>query len=152
MAKIISAKDACSLIKSGMTLFVGGFLKCGTPTEVIKEILKTDTKDLTLVGNDTSFVDSDRGSLVSAKKVKKVIASHIGLNPETGRQMNAGEMEVELVPQGTLSERIRSAGAGLGDGAICLPAAAATAARYGFWSGLRLYRCADPLGIVPGQK
>lgn len=114
MAKIISAKDACSLIKSGMTLFVGGFLKCGTPTEVIKEILKTDTKDLTLVGNDTSFVDSDRGSLVSAKKVKKVIASHIGLNPETGRQMNAGEMEVELVPQGTLSERIRSAGAGLG--------------------------------------
>lgn len=114
MAKIISAKDACSLIKSGMTLFVGGFLKCGTPTEVIKEILKTDIKDLTLVGNDTSFVDSDRGSLVSAKKVKKVIASHIGLNPETGRQMNAGEMEVELVPQGTLSERIRSAGAGLG--------------------------------------
>lgn len=114
MAKIISAKDACSLIKSGMTLFVGGFLKCGTPTEVIKEILKTDTKNLTLVGNDTSFVDSDRGSLVSAKKVKKVIASHIGLNPETGRQMNAGEMEVELVPQGTLSERIRSAGAGLG--------------------------------------
>ena len=114
MAKIISAKDACSLIKSGMTLFVGGFLKCGTPTEVIKEILKTDTKDLTLVGNDTSFVDSDRGSLVSAKKVKKVIASHFGLNPETGRQMNAGEMEVELVPQGTLSERIRSAGAGLG--------------------------------------
>jgi acetate CoA/acetoacetate CoA-transferase alpha subunit len=114
MAKIISAKDACSFIKSGMTLFVGGFLKCGTPTEVIKEILKTDIKDLTLVGNDTSFVDSDRGTLVANKRVKKVIASHIGLNPETGRQMNAGELEVELVPQGTLAERIRSAGAGLG--------------------------------------
>lgn len=114
MAKIISAVQACSLIKSGMTLFVGGFLKCGTPKEVIKEILKTDTKDLTLVGNDTSLVDSDRGLLVVNKRVKKVIASHIGLNPETGRQMNAGEMEVELVPQGTLCERIRAAGAGLG--------------------------------------
>ena len=114
MVKIISAKEACSFIKSGMTLLIGGFLKCGTPTEVIKEILKTDIKDLTVVGNDTCFPDSDRGLLVSEKKCKKVIASHIGMNPETGRQMNAGELEVELVPQGTLSERIRSAGAGLG--------------------------------------
>ncbi len=114
MAKIISAKEACSFIKSGMTVLIGGFLKCGTPTEVINEILKTDIKDLTIVGNDTSFTDSDRGLLVSEKRCKKVIASHIGMNPETGRQMNAGELEVELVPQGTLSERIRSAGAGLG--------------------------------------
>ncbi len=114
MAKIISAKEACSFIKSGMTLLVGGFLKCGTPMEVIKEILKTDIKDLTLVANDTSYIDSDRGTLVVNKRIKKVIASHIGLNPETGRQMNAGELEVELVPQGTLAERIRAAGAGLG--------------------------------------
>ena len=114
MAKIISAKEACSFIKSGMTLLVGGFLKCGTPMEVIKEILKTDIKDLTLIANDTSYIDSDRGTLVVNKRVKKVIASHIGLNPETGRQMNAGELEVELVPQGTLAERIRAAGAGLG--------------------------------------
>ncbi len=114
MVKIISAKDACSFIKSGMTLLIGGFLKCGTPTEVIKEILKTDINNLTLVGNDTSFVDSDRGTLVANKRVKKVIASHIGMNPETGRQMNSGEIEVELVPQGTLAERIRAAGAGLG--------------------------------------
>ncbi len=114
MAKIISAKEACSFIKSGMTLLVGGFLKCGTPMEVIKEILKTDIKDLTLIANDTSYIDSDRGTLVVNKRIKKVIASHIGLNPETGRQMNAGELEVELVPQGTLAERIRAAGAGLG--------------------------------------
>ncbi|MCR5506225.1 MAG: 3-oxoacid CoA-transferase subunit A [bacterium] len=114
MVKIISAKEACSFIKSGMTVLIGGFLKCGTPTEVIKEILKTDIKNLTIVGNDTSFADSDRGLLVSEKRCKKVIASHIGMNPETGRQMNAGELEVELVPQGTLCERIRSAGAGLG--------------------------------------
>lgn len=114
MDKIISAKEACSFIKSGMTLFVGGFLKCGTPMEVIKEILKTDIKDLTLVANDTSYIDSDRGTLVVNKRVRKVIASHIGLNPETGRQMNDGELEVELVPQGTLAERIRAAGAGLG--------------------------------------
>ncbi len=114
MVKIITAKEACSFIKSGMTLLIGGFLKCGTPTEVIKEILKTDIKDLTVVGNDTCFPDSDRGLLVSEKRCKKVIASHIGMNPETGRQMNAGELKVELVPQGTLSERIRSAGAGLG--------------------------------------
>ena len=114
MAKIISAKEACSFIKSGMTLLIGGFLKCGAPVEVINEILKTDIKDLTIIGNDTCFPDSDRGLLVSEKRCKKVIASHIGMNPETGRQMNSGELEVELVPQGTLSERIRAAGAGLG--------------------------------------
>ena len=114
MAKIISSKEACSFIKSGMTILIGGFLKCGTPTMVIDEILKSDIKDLTIVGNDTSFIDSDRGLLVANHRVKKVIASHIGMNPETGRQMNNGELEVELVPQGTLCERIRSAGAGLG--------------------------------------
>ena len=114
MNKIISVKEAVSFIKSGMTLMVGGFLKCGSPVKIIDELLKTDVSDLTLVGNDTSFVDSDRGKLVVAKKVSKVIASHIGMNPETGRQMNAGEIQVELVPQGTLAERIRAAGAGLG--------------------------------------
>ncbi|MBE6341110.1 MAG: CoA transferase subunit A [Bacteroidales bacterium] len=112
--KVISASEACKKIKSGMTLFVGGFLKCGSPTDVINEILKTDINNLTLVGNDTSYPDADRGLLVSAHKVKKVIATHIGLNKETGRQMLAGEIEVELVPQGTLCERIRAAGVGLG--------------------------------------
>ncbi len=112
--KLISANEACAKIESGMTLFVGGFLKCGSPTDVINEVLQSDINNLTLVGNDTSYPDSDRGLLVSAHKVSKVIASHIGLNKETGRQMMAGEIEVELVPQGTLCERIRAAGAGLG--------------------------------------
>ena len=113
--KLISATKACSFIKSGMTILIGGFLKCGTPVEVINEILKSDDiGDLTIVGNDTSYIDSDRGLLISAQKVKKVIASHIGLNRETGRQKVSGELEVELVPQGTLAERIRAAGAGLG--------------------------------------
>ncbi|MGL4977037.1 MAG: CoA transferase subunit A, partial [Cetobacterium sp.] len=72
------------------------------------------TKDLTLIANDTSFPDFERGKLILNKRVKKAIVSHIGTNPETGKQMNSGELEVELVPQGTLAERIRAAGAGLG--------------------------------------
>ena len=112
--KLISAKEAVTLIKSGDTLMVGGFLKCGTPTQVIQEIIQSDLKDLTLIANDTSYIDSDRGLLVCNRKLKKVIASHIGINPETGRQMNEKTLEVELVPQGTLAERIHAGGAGLG--------------------------------------
>ena len=112
--KVISQKEALQYIKSGDSLMVGGFLKCGTPQLVIQEILKSDIKDLTLIANDTCFVDSGRGLLVVHKKLKKVIASHIGTNAETGRQMNEGSLEVELVPQGTLAERIHAGGAGLG--------------------------------------
>ena len=92
----------------------GGFLKCGSPKEVIEKLLENGTKDLTLIANDTSFPDFERGKLVVNKRIKKAIVSHIGTNPETGKQMHSGEMEVELVPQGTLAERIRAAGAGLG--------------------------------------
>jgi acetate CoA/acetoacetate CoA-transferase alpha subunit len=112
--KVITPKEALNHIKSGDIVMVGGFLKCGTPQLVIQEILTSDIKDLTLIANDTCFMDSDRGLLVSHKKLKKVIASHIGTNPETGRQMNEGSLEVELVPQGTLAERIHAGGAGLG--------------------------------------
>lgn len=112
--KVISPKEALQYIQSGNSLMVGGFLKCGTPQLVIQEILKSDIKDLTLIANDTCFVDSGRGLLVVHKKLKKVIASHIGTNAETGRQMNEGSLEVELVPQGTLAERIHAGGAGLG--------------------------------------
>ncbi len=114
MAKIVSVHTAISFIKSNMSIMVGGFLKCGTPTKVINEILKTDINNLTLIANDTSYPDSDRGLLISNHRVKKVIASHIGLNPETGKQMNLGEIDVELTPQGSLCERIRAFGAGLG--------------------------------------
>ena len=100
--------------KDGMTLMFGGFLSVGTPKGIVREILESGAKDLTIIGNDTATPDSGIGILIAAKRVKKVIASHIGTNPETGRQMIAGELDVELVPQGSLAERIRCGGAGLG--------------------------------------
>lgn len=114
MYKVISVQKAAGLIRSGDSLMVGGFLKCGTPTLIIDQLLKNGVKDLTLIANDTSFPDSDRGKLIVAKCVKKAIVTHIGMNPETGRQMHDGSLDVELVPQGTLAERIRAGGAGLG--------------------------------------
>ena len=114
MAKIISAAEAAAKVKDGMTVMVGGFLGCGTPQTLVDQVLANGTKDLTLVCNDTAFPDSGVGKLVVSRQFKKVIVSHIGTNPETGRQMNAGELTVDLVPQGTLAERIRSAGFGLG--------------------------------------
>ena len=114
MAKIISAAEAAAKVKDGMTVMVGGFLGCGTPQSLVDQVLAQGTKDLTLVCNDTAFPDSGVGKLVVSRQFKKVIVSHIGTNPETGRQMNAGELDVDLVPQGTLAERIRSAGFGLG--------------------------------------
>lgn len=114
MHKIISVKQAADLIHSGNSVMVGGFLKCGTPTLVIEQLLKNGIKDLTLIANDTSFPDSDRGKLIVSQCVKKAIVTHIGMNPETGRQMHEGILDVELVPQGTLAERIRAGGAGLG--------------------------------------
>ncbi|MGL5427285.1 MAG: CoA transferase subunit A, partial [Cetobacterium sp.] len=91
-----------------------GFLKCGSPKEIIEKLLENGTKDLTIIANDTSFPDFEKGKLIVNKRVKKAIVSHIGTNPETGKQMNNGELKVELVPQGTLAERIRAAGSGLG--------------------------------------
>ena len=114
MAKIISTTDAMAFLKDGMTVMVGGFLGCGTPQTLVDQVLADGTKDLTLVCNDTAFPDAGVGKLVVNRQFKKVIVSHIGTNPETGRQMNAGELTVDLVPQGTLAERIRSAGFGLG--------------------------------------
>jgi len=97
-----------------MTIMFGGFMGVGTPPLLIEALLESGVKDLTIIGNDTAFVDTGVGPLISSGRVKKVIASHIGTNPETGRRMIAGEMLVELVPQGTLIERIRCGGAGLG--------------------------------------
>jgi len=114
MAKIISAAEAAAKVQDGMTVMVGGFLGCGTPQSLVDQVLAQGTKDLTLVCNDTAFPDAGVGKLVVSRQFKKVIVSHIGTNPETGRQMNAGELAVELVPQGTLAEQIRSAGFGLG--------------------------------------
>lgn len=112
--KKISEELAADLIQDGMSVMIGGFLKCGTPVRVIDRLIEKGTKNLTLIANDTSFADSDRGKLISHKRVSHAIVTHIGMNPETGNQMHAKEMVVELVPQGTLAERIRAGGAGLG--------------------------------------
>lgn len=114
MKEIISIQQAASLIKEGSSIMVGGFLRCGTPYKTINEVVKNKISNLTLIANDTCYPEYDRGQLIVNKLVKKAIVAHIGTNPETGRQMNSGELEVELVPMGTLVEKIRSAGAGLG--------------------------------------
>jgi len=112
--KIIDVADAVSKIEDGMTIMVGGFLGTGTPHTIVDAIVKKGVKNLTIISNDTGIKDSGVGRFIYNNMVKKVITSHIGTNPETGRQMNEKEIEVELVPQGTLAERIRSGGAGLG--------------------------------------
>ncbi|MBK5145760.1 acetate CoA-transferase subunit alpha [Budviciaceae bacterium BWR-B9] len=112
--KHIDIQQAAEYFRDGMTIMVGGFMGVGTPPRLVEALLNSGVKDLTIIANDTAFVDTGIGPLVVNGRVKKVIASHIGTNPETGRRMIAGEMEVELVPQGTLIERIRCGGAGLG--------------------------------------
>lgn len=114
MNKEIAIDQAIDLIEDGMTIMVGGFLGCGNPHRLIDKLVEKGTKNLTLICNDSSFPDYGVGKLIVNKQIKKLIASHVGTNPETGRQMNAGEMEVILVPQGTLAEQVRAAGAGLG--------------------------------------
>ncbi|RHW41684.1 acetate CoA-transferase subunit alpha [Neobacillus notoginsengisoli] len=114
MNKVISREEVSSFFRDGMTVMAGGFMGVGTPQELVDIMLEKNIKDITLIANDTAFIESGVGPLVVNHRVKKVIASHIGTNPETGRQMIAEEMEVELVPQGTLAERVRAGGSGLG--------------------------------------
>jgi acetate CoA/acetoacetate CoA-transferase alpha subunit len=112
--RTITLENAVSQIPDGSSLMVGGFMGVGTPELVIDELVRQGKRNLTVIGNDTALPGVGIGKLITAKLVRKVIASHIGLNPETQKKMLAGEMEVELVPQGTLIERIRAAGYGLG--------------------------------------
>jgi len=112
--KLISIQEAVDKVKDGMTLMIGGFLGVGTPENVIDALVARNVKNLTIIANDTSFVDKGLGKLIVNNQVKKVITSHIGTNKETGRQMNEGIIIVDLVPQGTLAEQIRAGGAGLG--------------------------------------
>ena len=101
-------------IPDAASLMIGGFMGVGTPERLIDELVRQGKRDLTVIANDTAMVGKGIGKLITAKLVRKVIASHIGLNPETQQKMLSGEMEVELIPQGTLIERIRAAGYGLG--------------------------------------
>jgi len=112
--KRISYADLRLRFHDGMSILFGGFMGCGTPDGIVRDLLDSGVRDLTIIGNDTACADTGIGILVANHRVRKVIASHIGTNPETGRQMIAGAIEVELVPQGTLAERIRCGGSGLG--------------------------------------
>lgn len=114
MNKIKTIDEALEYIKDGMTIAVGGFMGVGTPEKLVDAIIAKGVKNITLICNDSGTPDVGVGKWVVNRNVKKVIVSHVGMNPETGRQMNAGELEVDLVPQGTLAERVRAAGAGLG--------------------------------------
>lgn len=112
--KVQSVENAVKHIKSGSTLMYGGFGGIGNPPTLIKAILDNKVKDLTLIGNDAGFPEVGIGQLITARRAKKLIASHIGSNPNAGKQMNEGTLDIEFSPQGTLVERIRAGGAGLG--------------------------------------
>lgn len=117
---IITAQEAVNLIKEGDVVMVGGFLGCGSPDGLLKALEDKGTGGLSLVCNDCGIHNIKTGDqsslapLIVKKQFKKTIISHIGLNGEIQRQMNEGETDVVLVPQGTLAEVIRAAGAGLG--------------------------------------
>lgn len=118
--EILTSEEAMALVKPGQVVMVGGFMGCGSPPELLEALKKGNTGELTLVCNDCGLYNNEKNIAtgvavnVAEKQFARVITSHIGLNPEIQRQMIAGETRVDLIPQGTLAERIRSAGCGLG--------------------------------------
>ncbi len=114
MGKSIKAADIVEAIPNGATLLIGGFMAIGTPLRLIDELVRQRKRDLTVIANDTAKPGIGIGKLIVARAVARVVTSHIGTNPETQRQMLDGALDVELVPQGTLAERIRAGGHGLG--------------------------------------
>lgn len=114
MKHAISPAAAAALIPDGSVLLVGGFMGVGSPHRLIDALVAAGRRDLTVIANDTSRPGVGIGKLITARAVARAVVSHIGLNPETQAQMIAGEIEVDLVPQGTLIERIRAGGVGLG--------------------------------------
>jgi acetate CoA/acetoacetate CoA-transferase alpha subunit len=114
MGKLAEMKSVLEHIHEGTTVMIGGFMGCGTPDSIVDGLVGKGVRGLKVIANDTAVVGKGIGKLIDKKQVGKLVASHIGLNPKTGLQMNNGDLEVELVPQGTLAERIRAGGAGLG--------------------------------------
>lgn len=129
MKEILNFRQASGLIKQGSTVMIGGFLAVGSPHGMINSLIEQGIGNLTVIANDTGFPDKGIGRLIVNRQISKVVASHIGTNPPTGQQMNAGELEVELVPQGTLAEQIRAAGSGLGG--VLTPTGMGTVAQEG---------------------
>ncbi|MEP7160638.1 MAG: CoA transferase subunit A [Dermatophilaceae bacterium] len=114
MAKVVSVTHAAALVNDGMTVMIGGFMGCGNAHKIIDALLATPVRDLTVLCNDGGKPGFGVGRLVEDRRVRKLIATHVGLNPAVAELMNSGEMEVELVPQGSFVEKIRAGGAGLG--------------------------------------
>lgn len=116
--KIKTAKEAVANIQDGATIMVGGFMACGTPEILIDALVEKGVKDLTIICNDAGVPGRGVGKLLSNGQIKTLIASHVGLNPEVAQRMNTDvaedKLECILVPQGTLAERVRAGGAGLG--------------------------------------
>jgi acetate CoA/acetoacetate CoA-transferase alpha subunit len=110
----LALEQAVALIPDGASLMVGGFMGVGTPERLMDELVRQGKRNLTIIANDNARPGVGIGKLVSAGLVSRTITSHIGLNPETQKKMIDGSMQVDLVPQGTLIERIRAAGFGLG--------------------------------------
>ena len=129
MDKVTTLEKAVQEIKSGSTIMVGGFMVVGTPEMLVDAVVEKDLKDLTIVCNDAGTPGKGVGKFVRQGSMKKLIASHVGLNPEFGKAMIEGTIEAELTPQGTLAERIRAAGAGLGG--ILTPTGVGTAVEEG---------------------
>jgi acetate CoA/acetoacetate CoA-transferase alpha subunit len=118
-SKKLEIDKVASFLRDGMTIMYGGFMGNGTPPRLMQAILDSGVKDLTVIGDDAAFSDAAKGPegiglLVRNKRVKKMITGHIGLNKEAQRQMITGEMEIELCPIGSIAERIRAGGSGLG--------------------------------------
>ena len=112
--KIVPVKDAVAIIQSGSILMIGGFMAVGTPDCIIDELVSQGQKELTVIANDTARPGMGIGKLIRNRQVRRLVTSHIGLNPETQKQMHDKDLEVMLLPQGTLVECIRAGGAGLG--------------------------------------
>lgn len=108
-----NAEEAIKGIESGMTLMVGGFGLCGIPENCIAELVKSNVKELTCISNNAGVDDFGLGLLLQKKQIKKMVSSYVGENDEFERQMLSGELEVDLIPQGSLAERCRAGGAGI---------------------------------------
>jgi acetate CoA/acetoacetate CoA-transferase alpha subunit len=114
MNKVKTIPEAVTRIKDGDSLMIGGFMTVGTPEHLVDAVLAAHLKDLTIICNDAGTPGKGAGKIVDAGIIKKYITNHIGLNPVCGKLMSNGELDVTLIPQGTMAERIRAGGAGLG--------------------------------------
>lgn len=121
MSKFVSVKEAVAMIPDGATIMVGGFMGCGNPHRIIDELSKSGKGNFTLICNDGAQPGGPLGELnygvaklIHNHQVKHMVATHVGLNPEVGQQMNDGSLKVDLIPQGSFAEMIRAGGAGLG--------------------------------------